>query len=162
MQRVRDLSQSLSTGNLSLIDWRADMVQAIKTAHLEGAAVARGGWPQMQQSHYEWVGQRVQGQLEYLQNFHDQIASGDQPLDGTLANRAEMYVEAGRATHRVAEQLMGEERGHTQERNMLGASQHPCGQCPGLSAQGWVPIGALPPVGTRSCLSRCRCSVMTR
>lgn len=161
MARVRAMSESLASGSTTLPEWRQGMVQAIKTAHLEGVAVARGGWAQLTDDHYQWTGQRVAGQLHYLENFSQQIATGEQAPEG-IAARAEMYIESGRASHREQERLMGAEQGFTEERNFLGSSRETCSECAGLYGLGWVPIGTLPDVGSRQCLSRCRCSIATR
>ncbi len=162
--RVRTLTSGVVSGDVSLTDWRSGMVTALKTSHLEALAVARGGWAQVRQSDYEWAGgQRVRPQLTYLQKFHDDIASGIVPLnEASIASRAMMYIENGRGTNREAERLMGVERGATEERNQLGGSQDPCSECPALSDMGWVPIGSLPQVGARACLSRCKCWIATR
>lgn len=162
MAKVRALSDALVDGGVELPVWRQAMSEALKTGHLEGAAVAKGGWAQLEQADFEWVGQRVRGQLDYLQRFHDDMASGFAPMDGTVASRAEMYVEQGRATQREMERRMAASRGVDLEKNILGGSRDPCGECPGLSAMGWVPVGTLPPVGSRACLSRCHCHLNFR
>lgn len=161
MERVRAMSDNLASGNVTLPEWRQGMLESLKTAHLEGLATARGGWSQLTDEHYQWVGQRVRGQLDYLENFTQQIASGEQSLEG-IGSRAELYIEAGRGTHRESERLMGAEQGHTEERNFLGGSRETCDECSGLWALGWQSIGSLPDVGARQCLSRCHCSIATR
>lgn len=162
MERVRALSEQLVAGDAALPAWRATMAEALKAAHLEGAAVARGGWAQLSDADFQWVGQRVRAEIGYLQQFEDGLASGLIPLDGNVAARAEMYVEQGRATQREMERRMAIGRGVTQERNVLGGSSRPCGECPSLSSLGWVPAGTLPAVGARQCLSRCRCHLNFR
>jgi hypothetical protein len=154
--RVRALSEGLVAGTTTLATWRTAMVQAIKVAHLEGAAVARGGWHAMTQEDYEWTGERIHAQLTWLQQFHDNLASGFVPLDGSIASRAEMYVAAGRGTQREMERRMAQARGVQSEKNVLGPADH-CAGCLDATAQGWVPIGTLPPIGDRTCLSNCHC-----
>jgi hypothetical protein len=161
MARVAGLSEQLVSGDVGLPSWRREMVQAIKTAHLEGAAVARGGWAAMSQGDYEWTGQRVRSQLGYLQRFHDDLAAGIAPMDGTVASRSEMYVESGRSTQRAMEGRMATTRGEDLEHNVLG-SERPCSDCEAQSGAGWVPIGSLTPVGERTCLSRCHCHMNYR
>lgn len=162
MSRISAVSDALVAGDVELPVWRQHMLEAVKTAHLEGAAVAKGGWMRLTQDDYEWVGQRVRGQLTYLQAFHDSLASGIAPMDGTVGSRAAMYVEAGRGTQRVMEARMAQARGVDQEKNVLGGSRDPCSECPALSAMGWQPVGSLPPVGARQCLSRCKCHLLFR
>ncbi len=157
MDHVRALSADLVSGDLSLAAWRTSMVTALKTSHLEGAAVAKGGWLALTTDDYRWVTDRVRGQLTYLQRFHDDLAYGRAPMDGTVANRAAMYVEAGVATNRAMESRMAVDRGEELERNIGNDDDHTCEGCQDATDAGWVPIGTLPEVGQRDCMSNCRC-----
>lgn len=159
--QMRTITQALIDGNLTLADWQRQSIQAIKLAHLEGLALARGGWQQLTQVDLGWVGQRLREQYGYLSAFAQQIADGTQTLGlGALA-RAEMYAEAARATHREAQRRLATDRGMAEERNHLGRADH-CGSCLTETAQGWVPLGTLVPIGARECLSRCHCSLSFR
>jgi hypothetical protein len=158
MERARSLSADLVAGNVTLSEWRSEMVTALKISHLEGAAVARGGWLQLTQADYSWLSnQRIRPQLTYLQNFHDDLAYGRAPMDGTIASRAAMYVEAGVGTNRQMESRMAEDRGEELERNIGMDDDRTCDGCQDASDQGWVPLGTLIPVGERDCLSNDRC-----
>jgi hypothetical protein len=159
--QMRTLTQSLIDGQLSLADWQRQSMQAIKLAHLEGLALANGGWQQLDQADLGWVGQRLRTQYGYLSQFASQIADGRQTLGPGALARAEMYAEAGRATHREAQRRMAGTRGMEQERNRLSASES-CPGCIAQSSQGWVPLGSLIPCGSRDCLSRCKCSLTYR
>jgi hypothetical protein len=159
--QMRALSQSLIDGQINLATWQSMMMQGVKSVHVVGATLAKGGWAQMDQSDWGWTGQRVRSQYAYLRDFAAQIASGKQPLNGTALARAELYAHAGRATHRAAQERLAKERGLEQERNQLGAADH-CPGCLGETARGWVPIGSLIPCGSRNCLARCRCSIIWR
>lgn len=157
MARARGLSEQLVAGDVGLTTWRREMGLAVKAVHLEGAAVARGGWLAMTQVDYQWTGERVRSQLAYLQAFHDDLASGAAPMDGTVASRAEMYIEAGRSTQRQMETRMAIGRGKDMEKNIGGDGAGSCDGCMQAGGQGWVPIGTLTPVGARDCRSRCKC-----
>jgi hypothetical protein len=159
--QMRSLTQSLIDGAITLADWQRQSIQAIKLAHLEGLALARGGWQQLTQADFGWVGQRLRVQYTYLSQFAQQIADGSQTLGAGALVRAEMYAEAGRATHREAQRRLAEDRGMVEERNQLGAVDH-CGGCVSQTAAGWVPLGTLVPVGSRDCLSRCGCWMQWR
>lgn len=159
---ARDLTQQMIDGDLSLASWQTQMQSAIKGSHLIGTSVASGGWAQLTKSDLGWTGQRIRAQYRYLANFAGQIAAGEQALDGTALSRAEMYMEAARATYQAALGRRAQGRGMEQERNFLGGAEHSCGQCPAESMRGWVPIGTLIPVGSRTCLSRCHCHLEFR
>jgi hypothetical protein len=158
---ARALTQQMVDGTISVAAWQAGMMQQIKAAHLVGLATANGGWNQLDQSDFGWVGQRIRSQYAYLRDFAADVASSRQPLNGTVLSRAEMYVESGRATHRAAERRAARARGLDLERNRLGAADH-CPGCLTETAKGWQPIGTLVPCGSRNCLSRCHCSLAYR
>ncbi len=162
MNRARTLSEGLVAGTVAPTAWRVAMSSALKIAHLEGAAVAKGGWAQLSQSDYDWTGSRVRSQLGYLQKFYDDILYGRTPLDGSVTARATMYVEAGRGTQRSMERRMAIGRGEELERNVGGDSESSCDECADCDSAGWVPIGSLPEPGSRQCLSRCSCWLIFR
>lgn len=161
-QEMSALAAQLQAGALSLADWQVAMASEVKSLHLGAAAVARGGWEQMTQSDFGWTGQRIRTQYAYLRNFAHEIATGQQPLDGRLLSRSTLYAEAARGTHREMQRKTAISIGREQESNVLGAVERSCAQCPELSGYGWVPIGTLPPVGSRECRSRCHCTILTR
>jgi hypothetical protein len=161
VQTMRELTQALIDNRLSLGAWQASMMQEVKAAHLVGATLANGGWNQMTQADFGWIGQRIRSQYGYLRHFAAQIASGTQPLNGIALARAELYAEAGRQTHRAALGRSAKERGMEQEANRLGSADH-CPGCLAQTARGWVLIGSLTPCGSRNCLSRCHCSLSYR
>lgn len=158
---MRDLSQGLVNGTLSLADWQLQMMQTVKSGHLIGVALANGGWNNLDQSDYGWAGQRIRTEYGYLRDFAGQIASGKQPLNGVVLARAELYGHAARQTHRAAQRRAAQRRGLEQERNQLGAADH-CSGCLDASSRGWVAIGTLVPCGSRNCLVRCHCSLAYR
>jgi len=158
---MRDLTQRMIDGNLSLADWQLQMRGAIKSTHLVAASTAQGGWAQMSLSDFGWTGQRIRAQYRFVDGFARDIAAGRQPLTASAVNRASMYAEAGRATHRAAETRAAKQRGLDEERNVLGFADH-CAGCLTETGKGWVAIGTLVPCGSRTCLARCHCSLAYR
>lgn len=159
--RLQQITGGLQTGTLTIEDWRGLMAAEVKSLHLATATAAKGGWAQMSQADFGWVGQRLRTQYQYLDGFAQDVASGKQPMDGTLAVRASLYAEAARATHREMERRQARLRGEMLERNQLGAADH-CPGCLEQTARGWQPIGTLVPVGSRTCLARCHCTLLYR
>lgn len=158
---MQSLTQQLIDGRLSLAQWQAAMMAQIKQVHLLGASVAMGGWHSLDQSDFGWIGQRVRSQYAYLRGFAADLAAGRQKLDGQALARTTLYAEAGRQTHRAAEQRAARQRGLLEEMNRLGAADH-CPGCLSQSSRGWVAIGSLVPCGSRECLTRCHCSLQFR
>lgn len=155
--QMRALTQSLIDGQINLATWQASMMGSVKNVHIVGATLANGGWAQMDQSDWGWVGAaRIRPQYAYLRDFAAQIASGKQPLNGTALARAELYANAGRATHRAAQERLAQQRGLEMAKSNLGVCDH-CALCISEASRGWQPVGTLVPVGSRTCLSRCHC-----
>lgn len=162
--RLRALTTQLRQGDLDIPAWQQQVQAEVKSLHLATAAVSRGGWAQMTYSDFGWTGQRLRGQYAYLRQFAVDVASGKQPINGTLEARAALYAEAARSTAREMERRLAMLGGHTEEKNVLGAADH-CGgspSCLGETAKGWVAIGTLVAVGSRACHSRCRCHLEFR
>lgn len=159
--RMRDMSDALRQGKMSLPKWQNAMRREMKNIHLWNAAGARGGWAQMSAADFGRLGPAMKRQYQYLERFAVQIEQG-LPLDGRFLRRAEMYAEAGRGTYHQVDELAHRERGHTQERNILDAGAESCGECEDESSRGWVPIGELVPIGGRTCKTRCRCFIEYR
>lgn len=160
--RMRALTANLQDGSISLADWQAGMISQVKLLHLGAAMVGRGGRAQMTQSDWGWTGSRLRQQYGYLREFAHDIATGITPMDGRLVARAAMYAEASRGTQR---QMMGRVammNGREEEKNVLGGADRHCGVCLECTHQGWVPIGTLPGIGSRTCLSHCHCSMQYR
>jgi hypothetical protein len=154
---MRGTTEQLQNGTLSLAEWQRRMANEMKQLHTGSAALGRGGWRQMSQSDWGWTGSELRRAYGFLRNFAQDIATGKQALDGRLLTRAAMYADAARGTHRGMQRRMAGLVGKHEERNVLGAADRHCAECVDCSARGWVPIGSLPPVGSRTCLSRCKC-----
>jgi hypothetical protein len=160
-KRMAAVTEQLRQGSIALPDWQLQMAREVKSVHLASAALAKGGWAQMAPADYGRAGQLIRRQYAFLRNFAQQVANGEQRLDGTLARRAGMYVAAGRGTFHQVERREMEQRGMTEERNLRHAGDS-CQGCLTETARGWVGIGELVPVGSRTCRTACRCSVEFR
>jgi hypothetical protein len=159
--RVRTLSQRLLQGQTSLAEWQQQFALEIKSLHLATMTVAHGGTVQMSAADYGWAGQRIRTQYQYLHNMAAQIASGQQPLNGTLLARSALYSEAARGTFEAARERDARLRGQDEARRVLSAAEH-CAACVAEAARGWQPIGSLASIGSLTCRSRCRCSLVFR
>jgi len=157
MQRI---TETMIVGALLLASWQRQAMHLSKTAHVQAAALALGGLAQLSDEQRTWVEGVIATQFAYLAAFGEQLADGRQSLTGAVA-RARMYVEAARSTHREAVGRFMKSRDYEFERNQLGTADH-CSGCLTETARGWVPIGTLSSIGSRNCLSRCRCWLVYR
>jgi hypothetical protein len=155
-QVMRAISQQLRDGDIGLAEWQIQMMQQIKTTHLAGAAMQRGGWQQMTQADFGRVGQIVRREYDFLRTFAEQIANGEQKLDGTLARRAGLYGQQGRPTYLVFWDSTAAQRGFDEERSILQPAEH-CTECVSEAAKGFQPIGQMISIGSRICRSNDKC-----
>jgi len=152
---VARLAQQLRAGEITLAEWQRAMAHQVKLVHV-ASAVARGGQLQMSQGDWGFVGGRIKDQYAYLRNFANQIASGEQAVNGVISLRADMYVDAGRSTQEALRRRMMGETGYVDERRHLGVAEH-CGDCVEYADRGWQPIDSLPEIGDSQCMVRCQC-----
>lgn len=153
---IEGVTQSLIDGNTTIEQWQVAMEREIRTIHTASGAAARGGWAQMNQSDWGWVGSQVRKQYNWLDKFAADLASGKQPLNGRVMTRAKMYAKAGRGTFEEMQRRMMKVRGKAEERRVLGYAEH-CAGCVEQAAQGWQPIGSLDPIGAEECFTNCAC-----
>lgn len=158
--KARALGEQLNSGALSLVDWERNMRVLIKDAHIFATAGSVGGWAQLGPAEYGRIGAAVRDQYEFLYQFARDIASGKQGLGGVGA-RSVLYIEAARTTAEQQQLASDTDAGYDQECNILGRADH-CGECPALTALGWVAIGTLPMPGRRRCRTRCKCRIQRR
>jgi len=158
---LADLSNRLVRGSISLASWQAEAMRVIKVSHVAAGVAAQGGKAQMMPADYGAIGRQIRDQYSYMRSFANAVADGSVPLDGRLVARAGMYGQHARVLYEGMRARDARSRGYIQERNVLHANES-CPECSGLSRAGWVEIGTLPPIGSRQCLSRCRCTIARR
>ena len=153
---ILTISQNLLDGNITLPQWQLAMEQEVKLIDVASGVTARGGWDQMTQSDWGFVGSLVKKQYGYLTNFANDISSGKQKLDGTLLNRARLYANSGRVIYEEMRRRMARNKGKTEERRILAPAEH-CEGCLAQADLGWQPIGTLDPIGAEECRTNCMC-----
>lgn len=165
VRNIGQLAEGLRAGVLSLAEWQTAMMQELKDIHLISAALNRGGWANMTQSDFGRVGRIVRDEYAYLRNFANDIAAGNVPLDGRFVRRAQLYGEAGRDTFYNFASVYNARLGFDEIASVLHARES-CPECIDHAGRGFVPISELGasfrPIGSRQCLSRCKCSYIYR
>lgn len=157
--RMAALSTQLQGGSLDLAAWQEQMLREIKALHVNASELAHGGRAQMSQADFGRVGRVLRDQYEFLRSWSNDIASGAAPNDGRLPARSRLYAEAARSTFESVRARDQRAAGVRFERNVLHASES-CSGCRAENARGWVEIGSLVPIGSRSpCRVNCRCTV---
>jgi hypothetical protein len=156
--RMNLLSQQLINQTISLSDWQIGMTEEIKLMHVTATASANGGWAQVSQSDWGKAGANIKEQYQYLNNFADQIASGQQALDGRFMVRSDMYGDAARGTFEDIRFKSMEEDGFEEEIRVLEPGADHCDGCVEQANLGWQPMGTLDDIGDEECGVRCKCN----
>jgi len=161
--RMAGIAKQLQSGGIDLAEFQTRMMAEVKQVHVATALAAHGGKAATSQADYGFIGSQVKNQYGYLDQWARDLASGDAPItERALLARARLYADSAVGTYEATRGRDARLRGYTEERNILdGAADH-CGQCPGLSARGWVPLDSLPPVGSRNCRAKDRCRMERR
>lgn len=161
-ERMATLTTRLQAGSLPLADWQAQMMTELKSVHLAAAIAGHGGKQMMAPADNAVAGQYIRQQYQHLTAWAQDIASGKAPLDGRLVSRARLYATSSLSTFDGMRERDARNSGARMEEHNRSHSKDPCSQCPGLSEQGWLPLGTLPPVGSRECVAACRCTIERR
>ena len=159
-RRARSLAEQLRNREISLREWTVQMKAVVKDVQLFSAALAKGGWAQLDQSDFGRVGQRTRFHYEKLDGFVRDIEAGI-PFDGRYLNRAELYAKAATPTYHAVRETELADRGFDQVRSVLHEAEH-CEDCIREDAKGWQPIGTMLPIGQRQCMVNDRCTVLYR
>ena len=157
---MADQLKKLSAGSLSLDAWYAGMRQSIKLIHLWAGAAAKGGWAQLTNTEYGYIGSAVKFHYDRLARFVEQLSLGLH-VGPREVMRVGMYAQAARLTYHVVELPTTIQAGYTEERNVIDPGAESCAECVELTGE-WVPIGTLPRPGERLCLTNCRCHLEYR
>lgn len=153
------LSERLVAGEISLASWQLGMQGLIRAGHVATGVIGHGGAARMNAQRWGRIGPIVRQEYGYLAGFAQAVANGKQPMTPGLVARAALYGQATRVTFENLRREDQRNRGFLYERNVLSVGEN-CRQCRQLSAQGWVPIGTTPPVGTRTCRANDRCRIV--
>lgn len=155
--RLAVLGQRRAEG-MTTAEWRLAVQGALKDSHIAAAALARGGWENLDKSTLGFVGSRLRSEYAHLSGLALDTRPGD--FDGRALARLAQY--GGGAVRGTESAVRRRDAGaEAEERNVLGSSNS-CEECPGLSDLGWQPIGTLPEIGSRECRGNCSCTIEVR
>jgi len=157
---IKLFTREMQTGNSSIAEWQINMVEELKPLHMVMVSAANGGWNNTTDKEWQRLSTRLESEFNYLQEFAKEIYTGE-AKPGTYVSRAMMYAEGARVTYENEKREIEIASGSTEERNILGGSDH-CDDCITATNQGWVTIGTLIPIGNRQCVSRCKCVMIYR
>lgn len=156
-EAMGNLARAVANG--SPVDvWFDAMQHQVKRAHVQAAVIGRGDRAAMTQEAWGRVGRRIRGEYEALRGFAQDIADGNLS-PAQIEARAQLYANHTQMSYWDGSRVAQREQGLTEERRIINPGET-CPDCESYAAQGWQPIGTLPPPGVDSeCRSNCNCSM---
>ncbi len=165
------LAHRRALGAVTQAEWTLAVKRLLSDAHLTAAALARGGFAAIDHDTALLVGERLAEQFQYLDAFAAHVAGAGRVAasvtgqDFGAAATARLMQYGGAAVRGTFSAVLRQDagkRGETEERNVLGDGSNTCEECAALESDGWVDIGTLPEIGSRTCLGNCNCTIETR
>jgi hypothetical protein len=167
---MRRLTNDMIARRMDLGEWQDRFAAEVKNLHTSLAMAGAGGMASMTPSDWGRVGQRLRFEYSRLAEFAVQLAER-QFTPGQVRARVDMYCNAGNVSFEASRRAGAETAGMTEERNVLGPNENHCHTnpkrpqregCENVSLLGWVKLGTLPAVGSRVCISNCKCTLAFR
>lgn len=159
--RIRAFSQDYVDGKINHAEWVIRMRDELKNGIRGVTQLANGG--KLTASQIGQMANVVKAQYGYLNAFSLAIENGSVLLGSGLVARAQMYAEGLWAHYQNAVVLRERKAGAKEARLVRGGGKREsCEECIADAAMGWVDADKLAPIGSRKCVSRCRCRIETR
>jgi hypothetical protein len=172
----------MSAGAIDLAAWQEQAFDFIKRLHVATAAAGVGGTAQLPVNYLArsqeripqtpaqviTLGDGIAYHFGRLQRFAEQIERRAMNADTpeAIAQRIGLYAESAYPGFASARAIVAMAAGFVFEENVLSDSEH-CksepGQpedCPTQTEKGKVKIGKLVPIGRRTCVMMCKCSML--
>lgn len=163
-QALKDLTQRLVDGEISKDYWYRQMRKQLKDEYRASWIASIGGVDNYDRSQAAKFGRASAPQYRWLNNFLDQMNSGEQLMNGSAVQRAGMYSRAGNGMFRNNQLRIAANNGMTKARRRLGVTDNHCHNgknrygCVELANMGWQDINLIAQIGDASCYSHCLCS----
>lgn len=127
-QRVNAMAEQLASGRMTVQEWTYAMRREVRTNFINEYMLGHGGRSTMTPADWGRIGNKVQDQYRFLDNFAHRIEQGGLS-EAQIAARARMYVEASSQAY-----------------------EH--GRAAGMGAPD---LPAYPGDGSTECVSNCKC-----
>jgi len=151
------LAEQLRSGAINVSQWEASMRDYLRQEYTTAMVLAKGGRENITQSDWGYMGSSLKKQYAYLSNFAKEISANPEKwMNGRLDARMNLYKESAYAALEDFRQREAKLNGFDEERAIRHASES-CPDCIAREAQGWQPIGTLPPIGDSQCIANCKC-----
>jgi hypothetical protein len=162
------LADRLLDGSLARTAWEV-RVRDVIAPRLYAGMLAGTGRREFTPTLRKWADSEVDRQLAYLKRFRTEIGTADQPFNGTIRTRSDLYGGAVWAAGQNVQIVQAIDDGFTERKAVLGRADH-CRTrggrmgCVERAALGWHRIDDtdVPIIGGTPCGSRCHCRLTFR
>lgn len=158
---LESYAEGVLSGSLSLSRFQSLAGTRIKEGHILAVTLARGGVEQMDEAARLSASVYVRQQYAALRTFVAEVEAEEWPLT-RLRQRIVLYAVSMWTTYNNERRASARDAGLTEERSILHPTDRTCEACREQADRGWVPLGDLVPIGERTCLMNCRCSLDVR
>ncbi len=171
MQRdIERVTRRAAAGEVTIMQWEAEMRRIVKSAHNGAAMFARQGQRMnIFERLYEWARrqERIRDQFGYLEAFANEIRGGvfdESSMLGRLVSRAQQYGNAARGSYFEVKNRLAIARGLTEKRRMLEPGAKHCQSCLEQAALEWVDINdpRVTGIGETQCGANDKCDIVYR
>lgn len=160
--RLDAIYRAFLTGRANEVQMLDAMTQVLRRTHLQSAALGRGGFERLTRADLRQLGNFLQDEFGYLTEWA-RLATTEGISEAEARRRLGMYANHVQSTYFEAHTQAKADAGYTEMRRSAVNDHVTCSDCSSYDAQGWQPIGTLPPPGVGcQCLSNCRCTVEYR
>lgn len=164
---LKAVMERYARGKITLDTFRSLAEQTLRRGALAAAIIGTRGVGNLTENVLTAVQRQLSAQFEQLDGFINELSTReliqrDRARFLMYANK--IHTISQTATRQFTIDMYGDNNStnELEERRFLGGAEH-CDDCIELAAEGWVPAGSLPPIGTGTvCGDSCRCTIRTR
>jgi hypothetical protein len=158
-RRIVQLTDDLEKGRITVDEWQTRFNRNITSMHVLTGALALGSIALAVRN--VQIQRRIDDEIKFAANFAKQIRNDEAGSEKQIKARAKSYTLAATITYGIIfQKLMVLIGVQTECRRVRRVSE----SCPGCVqwAYRWMPIAAMPPIGSLQCGGRCRCYIEYR
>lgn len=159
---LRQLASRFANKEITLVQFEALGAEIWASAHTQAAEIWVGGGRDLTQGQTSTLARALEREAGFWRRMIADLRSGT-IKPSSIIGRSGMYGHGARATYyQIAQESAGQANA-VSERNVLSpgdnceSSSRP--GCIEVTAMGIVPLGELPPIGSRTCLTNDRCRI---
>jgi hypothetical protein len=156
--RMRQWTERMTAGKLSVPKWQILMAREVKNVHLTSAVIAEGGREQMTSAAWGRLGNTLKFQYRHLRDFAGEIPRTISDR-ANVAARAEMYATSSIGTYENEVLKRNQEFGLQIARRETAGGSDSCDDCLEQEDLGWQPIDEVREIGDSTCGARCNCVI---